>query len=136
MVNLLEQYLFMTFVISSLFKVTIFGESAGAVSVHDHVLSPTAKGLFRAAILQSGTALLSYEKRVQRTTEKDGLKMLEKLGCSESKDTLKCLQNLDSEAFVDPELEAEVWPVQDINSPNPILPFNPLEQLVTGQFNR
>jgi len=117
-------------------KVTIFGESAGAVSVHDHVLSPTAKGLFRAAILQSGTALLSYEKLVQRTTEKDGLKMLEKLGCLESKDTLECLQNLDSEAFVDPELGAQVWPVQDTNSPNPILPFNPMEQLVTGQFNR
>ena len=100
------------------------------------MLSPTAKGLFRAAILQSGTALLSYEKLVQRTTKKDGLEMLVKFGCSESKDTLKCLQNLDSEAFVDPELEAEVWPVQDINSPNPILPFNPLEQLVTGQFNR
>ena len=62
--------------------------------------------------------------------------MLEKLGCSKSKDTLECLQNLDPEVFVDPELGAEVWPVQDSNSLNPILPFNPLEQLVTGQFNR
>ena len=51
-------------------KVAIFGESAGAASVHDHILSPIAKGLFRAAILQSGTALLSYEILVQKTIEK------------------------------------------------------------------
>ncbi|ROT75313.1 hypothetical protein C7M84_006159 [Penaeus vannamei] len=35
-------------------KVTIFGESAGAGSVHHHVLSPMAAGLFQRAIMQSG----------------------------------------------------------------------------------
>jgi len=35
-------------------KVTIFGESAGAFSVCWHLVSPTSKGLFRAAIMQSG----------------------------------------------------------------------------------
>ena len=93
-------------------KVTIFGESAGAVSVHDHILSPTGKGLFRAAILQSGTALLSYEKLVQRTIEKDGWRMVEKLGCAEAKDIRDCLLLLDAAAFVDPNLGAQVWPVQ------------------------
>ncbi|XP_034235035.1 esterase E4-like [Thrips palmi] len=34
-------------------KVTIYGESAGSHSVHMHVLSPSCKGLFRAAILSS-----------------------------------------------------------------------------------
>nr|WCC58149.1 carboxylesterase [Pharsalia antennata] len=38
-------------------NVTIFGESAGSGSVHYLVLSPSAKGLFHKAILQSGTAL-------------------------------------------------------------------------------
>ena len=99
-------------------KVTIFGESAGAVSVHDHILSPTGKGLFRAAILQSGTGLLSYEKLVQRTTEKDGWRMLEKLGCAEAKDIRNCLLLLEAEAFVDPNLGAQVWPVQVHNHKN------------------
>merc|ERR1711892_23482 len=36
-------------------KVTIFGESAGAISVHAHVLSPLGRGLYRSAIAQSGT---------------------------------------------------------------------------------
>jgi len=35
-------------------KVTIFGESAGGGSVHVLLTSPMAKGLFRAAIVQSG----------------------------------------------------------------------------------
>ena len=93
-------------------KVTIFGESAGAVSVHDHILSPTGKGLFRAAILQSGTALVSYEKNIQKTIEKDGLKMLKRLGCAEVKNKLDCLQLLDAKTFVDPKLEAQIWHVQ------------------------
>lgn len=38
-------------------KVTIFGQSAGAASVHYLMLSPMAKGLFHGAIAQSGVAL-------------------------------------------------------------------------------
>ena len=35
-------------------KVTIAGESAGAMSVCDHLVAPESAGLFRAAIMQSG----------------------------------------------------------------------------------
>ncbi|XP_060525791.1 venom carboxylesterase-6-like [Cylas formicarius] len=38
-------------------KVTIFGQSAGSASVSYHILSPKSAGLFRAAILESGSAL-------------------------------------------------------------------------------
>ncbi|XP_047487933.1 putative inactive carboxylesterase 4 [Penaeus chinensis] len=44
-------------------KVTLFGESAGAAAVHFHVLSPMSLGLFRRAILQSGTALCPWALR-------------------------------------------------------------------------
>ena len=37
-------------------RVTIFGESAGAMSVCYHVASPASAGLFHAAIVESGTA--------------------------------------------------------------------------------
>ncbi|XP_044265430.1 juvenile hormone esterase-like [Tribolium madens] len=43
-------------------NVTIFGESAGAASVHYLVLSPLAKGLFHRAIAQSGTALNTFAR--------------------------------------------------------------------------
>ncbi|XP_004583976.2 cocaine esterase-like isoform X2 [Ochotona princeps] len=39
-------------------RVTIFGESAGGVSVSSHVLSPMSQGLFHGAIMQSGAAVM------------------------------------------------------------------------------
>lgn len=36
-------------------RVTIFGHSAGAMSVHAHLLSPLSRGLFSRAVLMSGT---------------------------------------------------------------------------------
>jgi para-nitrobenzyl esterase len=39
-------------------NVTVFGESAGAISISALLASPAAKGLFRRAILQSGSANL------------------------------------------------------------------------------
>ena len=41
-------------------KVTIFGESAGGMSVFNLLLSPPAKGLFSAAIVQSGSPLSPF----------------------------------------------------------------------------
>ncbi|XP_012868195.1 PREDICTED: acylcarnitine hydrolase-like [Dipodomys ordii] len=38
--------------------VTIFGESAGGMSVSSHVVSPMSQGLFHGAIMESGVALL------------------------------------------------------------------------------
>ena len=46
-------------------KETIFGESAGEISVGLMMLSPLTKGLYQNAILQSGTAtsfFLTYNK--------------------------------------------------------------------------
>lgn len=41
-------------------NITVFGESAGAGSVHLHMLSDLSKGLFDKAIVQSGSALAPW----------------------------------------------------------------------------
>ncbi|KAJ8973198.1 hypothetical protein NQ317_014625, partial [Molorchus minor] len=45
-------------------KVTIVGQSAGSASVSYHLLSEKSKGMFRAAIMESGTVLTpwSYQR--------------------------------------------------------------------------
>ena len=64
-------------------KVTLFGESAGAVSVHAHVLSPRIRNIFQEHILQSCTALMRFvpifiEKEVQKSSKK----LVEKVNCN------------------------------------------------------
>ncbi|XP_026743865.1 bile salt-activated lipase-like [Trichoplusia ni] len=41
-------------------NVTIFGESAGSASVNYHVISPMSQGLFKRAIMQSGSAIAQW----------------------------------------------------------------------------
>jgi len=48
-------------------KVTVFGQSAGGASVHYHVLSPKSKGLFRAAICESGSSLSAWASQRNQT---------------------------------------------------------------------
>ncbi len=42
---------------------TIFGESAGSACVLAHVLSPQSKGLFHAAIAESGTPMSVFARQ-------------------------------------------------------------------------
>ncbi|MFD7320265.1 carboxylesterase/lipase family protein [Streptomyces sp. NPDC059875] len=50
-------------------RVTVFGESAGAISIAALLASPLAKGLFRRAVLQSGAPTALPLDRARRTTE-------------------------------------------------------------------
>ncbi|XP_066972807.1 juvenile hormone esterase-like [Macrobrachium rosenbergii] len=43
-------------------RITIFGESAGAASVHYQLLSPSSAGLFSGAIMQSGSAFAPWSR--------------------------------------------------------------------------
>merc|ERR1711892_5559 len=132
-------------------KVTLFGESAGAVSVHAHVLSPRIKNIFQGAILQSGTALMKYEPVFMGKEVHHSCKyFLEKIGCNVT-DVMKCLQGKDVETLMEmksggvfngnddmeeSDEETFYWIVQDFSSPSPALPYNPLQQLTVGNFKK
>lgn len=64
-------------------KVTIFGQSAGAFSVNAQVASPLSKGLFRAAIAESGgvgSGFARTELASLEDAEKAGVKFAESVG--------------------------------------------------------
>ena len=74
--------------------VTLFGESAGSLSIALHLTSPLSQGLFQRAILQSGTALGSDWGLI---TQDHALQYAENLvirvGCEQEENTLECLQD-------------------------------------------
>ncbi|CAL8121792.1 unnamed protein product [Orchesella dallaii] len=76
-------------------RIIIFGESAGAVAVTLHLMSPLTKGLFQAAIVQSGTAIAPYA--IQRSPMTHVQRLAANLGClSGSTETLlKCIMTAD-----------------------------------------
>ncbi|MFE5795588.1 carboxylesterase/lipase family protein [Streptomyces sp. NPDC056503] len=49
-------------------RVTVFGESAGAISIAALLASPLARGLFRRAVVQSGAPMALPRERARRTT--------------------------------------------------------------------
>ncbi|XP_023235238.1 acetylcholinesterase-1-like, partial [Centruroides sculpturatus] len=73
--------------------ITVFGESAGSISVADHLISPMTKGLFKRAILQSGSNYL----KIYTADPKVNLELIsefaEELGCT-GINILNCMRNV------------------------------------------
>ncbi len=72
-------------------KVTIFGESAGSASVDLLVLTHPTKPPFRAAITESGTALLYSGLQVKNNPQPWNA-MVEAVNCTNSSDILACVR--------------------------------------------
>lgn len=70
-------------------NVTIFGESAGGLSVHSHLASPLAAGLFDRAIVESGAYLLTPPTLT--SAEAAGATFASRTGCAQ---TAACLRSL------------------------------------------
>ena len=72
-------------------KVTIVGESAGAMSVCDHLVSPESHGLFRAAIMQSGPC---QAQASLPAAERISVDYAARAGCAELASAARCLRAL------------------------------------------
>jgi para-nitrobenzyl esterase len=71
-------------------RVTIFGESAGGLSVHSQLASPGSHGLFQRAIVQSGAYQLTQPSLA--TVEANGTAFAIRAGCTDQ--TAACLRAL------------------------------------------
>ena len=72
-------------------KVTIAGESAGAISVCDHLVAPESDGLFRAAIMQSGPC---QAQAPLPAAERISIDYAAEKGCRDTVSAQKCLRGL------------------------------------------
>lgn len=120
-------------------SVTIFGESAGSISVGALVLSPLASGLFHRAIAQSGAPNRQSVTEPLETSLVKTQKFAERLNCSVGGDlteTVRCikgksideLQTASMNDFMRAEFFAPVFG-------DSLLPLRPNDALVAGKFN-
>src|SRR5690606_1570552 len=82
--------------------VTIFGESAGSMSVSSLILSPLTRGLFKRAIMQSGSLISKFSHSglaLNKTTN-----LAKKLNCSTGhshEEEVKCLRTKSVEQILE-----------------------------------
>jgi len=76
-------------------NITIFGQSAGGMSVCNLLASPLAKDLFHKAIIQSGPCYSPYPEL--NFVEQQGLTMQERLGCDAAENKTACMRSKTAE---------------------------------------
>ncbi len=113
-------------------KVTIFGESAGGLSTFVNLVSPTARGLFHRAIVQSGAYQQTQPTLAQ--TEANGARFAAAVGCNQAKptDVLACLRGLPVSTILANQSLAGATP----NVDGKVLTQSVGTALASGQFNR
>lgn len=130
-------------------SITIFGQSAGAGSVAYQIISPMSKGLFKRAIMESGSAIGPvWGHNTKEQSLKYGEKLKDALNCSNmGEDELNCLQDKSVEEILgamslgydnSPFVDLMIWqpaPDKDFIPEQPFLPNDPEELLKSGKFN-
>lgn len=107
-------------------NVTIFGESAGGMSVGLQLASPLSRGLFKQAVIESGPVLMvnKNEERAGKT----GLAAAALAGCGDAKTAAKCLRDMPMEKFMS-EIRPVMFMLEEQNDRK--LPFEPI---IDGHF--
>ncbi len=95
-------------------NVTLFGESAGGMSVCAQLTSPSAEGLFQKAIVQSGSCLIDWpDNGISPGAEAAGLwaspdeaagvgqTVAQDLGCTDAPTAIACLRDLPASDLVE-----------------------------------
>jgi para-nitrobenzyl esterase len=119
-------------------RVTIFGESAGGISVGSLIASPLAKGLFQHAILESGTGI-NVGPASKADAQKVAMQLADSLHVRGSgADAAQRLRALNPDKILaaslhlGPEEQPAFWPVVD----GYVLPHPVDSTLLRGEGNR
>ncbi|XP_073975888.1 esterase FE4-like [Rhodnius prolixus] len=117
-------------------KVTIMGESAGAASVHFHMISPMSKGLIHGGISQSGSALSPWGFLKPGVARARAIKIAKSMKCpvDSTKAMVDCLKQSDGRKIMRQykhfpmnqiEIRPTFAPVVETASEIPFIPKDP-----------
>ena len=113
-------------------RVTIGGESAGGLSTSSNLASPTAKGLFHAAIIESGAYML-FTVRPVAAQEALGVAFTTAVGCTGTNPQIAaCLRNAPVAALLAAQGIINTSPTAGTT----ILPQGLADAFSSGGFNR
>lgn len=128
-------------------NVTLYGQSAGAMSACAMLTSPAAEGLVDKAILSSGSCLLDWPTgsmfpsapastpySALATTESDGAAAAEKMGCGKDSDPVGCMRRKPVDDLLRDDVNQSF--ANHLTYDTPLLPNNPADALREGQFLR
>lgn len=93
-------------------KITIFGESAGAGSVHYHTLSEKSAGYFSSAIMQSGSAIAPWAYSTQEEANSTSRAFAKVMNCESDNVTviLACLRGKSAQELVESQYSVSISP--------------------------
>ena len=107
-------------------NVTLFGQSAGAISIMSQLVSPAARGLFQRVIVESGPYQLIQQSLA--TAESAGAGFAARAGCASN--TAACLRSLPVSTILHNE-DLTYFP----NVDDTVLPQTVSSALASGQFS-
>lgn len=116
-------------------KVTIAGESAGGMSVCDHLVAPGSAALFQGAIIQSAPCQAQYDLP---TAERTSIAYAAEIGCAEPDVVAQCLRSLPAEKLQHPLMYGR-FGTERLSGPvtgTPTLPVNPVVGIAEGKAAR
>ncbi|WP_020667028.1 carboxylesterase/lipase family protein [Amycolatopsis nigrescens] len=127
-------------------NVTLFGHSGGAIAVCGQLTSPSARGLFHRAIMQSGSCALDWPENgitngipagsawlPLAEVQENGAALAAAKGCPDPATAVDCLRRLPvADLLPDPRSVVLTSPAFG----NGILPADPERALAEGRFNR
>ena len=108
-------------------NVTIAGESAGAYSVCSLMTSPTIRGLFQRAVMQSGSCISTP----LASAEQSGASFAAALGCSDPSTAAACMRGKTAGEILD---DPQYPPALSPTSGGPELPVAPASAVASGRF--
>ena len=81
-------------------SLTLFGESAGAMSISAHLISPISQDLSRRAILQSGSVNSKGAYMLPEVAKETARNLMEDVGCnSSSAHAMECMREVSAETL-------------------------------------
>ncbi|MFJ5776079.1 carboxylesterase/lipase family protein [Streptomyces sp. NPDC093094] len=115
-------------------NVTIMGQSGGGYSVCAHLVSPSARGLFSKAIVQSAGCVGPDGSFTRTQAQTNGLAVTEAAGCDDPRTADSCLRRMSTAELIKASASGHdgYRPVVD----GKVLPEAPSRAIAAGRFAR